>query len=133
MAERIPARLTPAQGRKFAFPVGTAFLVLAGISWWRGHQIPPIVLGILGALLLIAGLVAPGSLGPVQSFWMGLAHAISRVTTPIFLGIVYFLVLTPTGFLLRLFKRNPMKHAVRNGSYWVPASSEGRSNLENQF
>jgi len=133
MAEGIPARLTPAEGRKFAFPVGAAFLVLAGISFWRGHQLPPKILGGLGGILLLAGLFVPASLGPVQRSWMALAHAISKVTTPIVLSLMYFLVFTPVGWVMRLAGRNPMKHAARDGSYWAPAPSGGRSNLENQF
>jgi hypothetical protein len=133
MAEGIPARLTAAEGRKFAFTVGVAFLVLAGISKWRGHQWPPLVLGALGGILLVAGIVAPSHLGPIQRFWMALAHAISRITTPIFLSVVYFLVLTPIAIILRLLRGNPMKHQAQDGSYWVPSPGGGRSNLENQF
>jgi hypothetical protein len=133
MAERIPARLSPAEGRRFALTVGLAFLVLAGISAWRGHILPPRILGSLGALLLIAGLVIPGQLGPVYRAWMGLAHALSKVTTPIFLGVVYFIVLTPIALLARLMGRHPMRHDSKEGSYWTPMSSGGRSNLETQF
>jgi hypothetical protein len=64
---------------------------------------------------------------------MGLAHAISKVTTPIFLSAVYFLVFTPIGLFMRLLGRNPMKHADRDGGFWVSSSSAGRSDLRNQF
>ena len=112
------ARLTPAEGRKFGLTVGAAFLVLAGISYWRGHRIPVIVLGALGALLVLAGLLIPGQLGPVYRGWMGLAAAISKVTTPIFMAIVYFLVLTPAGLIMRLVGHRPLEHEAVNGSYW---------------
>lgn len=111
-------RLTPAQGRNFALTVGIAFLVLAGISYWRGHRIPVVVLGALGALLVLAGVVIPGRLGPVYRAWMGLALAISKVTTPIFMAVVYYLVLTPTGFLVRLVGHRPLRHTAVSGSYW---------------
>ena len=40
---------------------------------------------------------------------MGLAHAISKVTTPIFMGVVYFVVITPIGFIRRrAFGSNPL-------------------------
>ena len=52
LAHRIPTRLSAAEGRKFAFTVGIAFLVLAGISYWRGHTRVPVVLGSLGGVLL---------------------------------------------------------------------------------
>jgi hypothetical protein len=133
MAKGIPARLTPAEGRRFAFPVGIAFLVFAGLSAWRGHQTPPIVLATLGGGLLLAGLVIPGKLGPVFRAWMGLAHLLSKITTPVFLGVVYFVVVTPIGLLARLFGRQPMRQAEVQGSFWAPMSSGGRSNLETQF
>ena len=133
MAERVSARLTPAEGRKFAFTVGLAFVVLAGISYWRGHQLPPKVLGGLGVLLLVAGALVPGHLGPVQRGWMGLAHVLSKVTTPIFLGVVYFVILTPIGLVMRAFGRRALKHPLQNDSYWVPLRSGGRSDLTTQF
>jgi hypothetical protein len=133
MAKGIPARLTPREGRRFAFPVGGAFLLLAGVSLWRGHYWPPRVMGGVAALLLLAGVLVPGRLGPVYRGWMGLAHALSKVTTPIFLGVVYFLVITPIGWARRLFGGNPMRHAAKEGSYWVAPPSGGRSDLTTQF
>jgi hypothetical protein len=132
LEERIPARLSPKEGRKFGFTVGIAFLVLTAISWWRGHEIAPYVLGGAGALLVLAGALVPGRLGPIQRGWMGLAHAISKVTTPIFLGIVYFVIIMPVGLLMRLMGRNPIRHAPKDGGYWA-ARGQARGSLTNQF
>jgi Saxitoxin biosynthesis operon protein SxtJ len=129
----VPARLTVAEGRRFAFTVGAAFLVIAAISVWRGHYYPPRIFSVIGGALLITGVVIPGHLSTLHSWWMALGHAISKVTSPIVVGAVYFLVLTPTGALIRLFGRNPLQHRERNGGYWTPVSSNGRSDLENQF
>ena len=133
MAMGIPARLSPREGRKFAFTVGIAFLVLGAISAWRGHYFPPRILGTLGGSLLLAGVIVPGRLGGIHRAWMGLAHAISKVTAPIMVGVVYFVVITPIGLLMRLFGKNPLRKRERDGGFWVPASSGGRSNLETQF
>ena len=133
MAERVSARLTPSEGRRFAFPVGGAFLVLAAISLWRGHYWPPRILGGLGVILLLAGVVLPGRLGPVSRAWMGLAHLLSKITTPIFLGVVYFVVMTPIGLIRRLMGKNPLRHRAPDGSYWMSPPSGGRSDLTTQF
>jgi hypothetical protein len=134
MAARVPARLTAAQGRKFGLTVGIAFLVFAGIAWWRGHPTTTMVLGSLGGVLALAGLVVPTMLGPVERAWMALAHAISKVTTPIVMGVMYLLVLTPIGILRRTAGGNPMVHAPVGDSYWK-ARPEGRraGNLTRQF
>lgn len=63
---------------------------------------------------------------------MGLALAISRVTTPIFMGVVFFAVLMPMGLLMRLFGRNPLTRKPINESYWV-VPNEMRGSLKNQF
>ena len=57
----------------------------------------------LGIVLVLAGLVVPRLLGKVYAGWMGFALVLSKVTTPIFMGVIYFVVLTPTGFLMRMF------------------------------
>jgi len=133
VAAGIPARLTPAEGRKFAFPVGAAFLALAALTWWRDAAILWRVFSGLGGLLIVAGLVVPGKLGPVYRAWMALAHAISKVTTPIFMGVVYFVVLTPIGLLMRLVGRKPLVHPEQDGGFWRAAPSGGRADLERQF
>ena len=135
MATGIPARLTAPQGRKFGLTLGIAFLVIAAISRWRGHDIPPVVAGVLAVVLIVAGLVVPTRLGAVERAWMGFAHAISRVTTPIFMGIVYFMVVAPIGVVMRVFGRNPLRHAEVAESFWASRSedAEGRGGLERQF
>lgn len=119
MAERIRARLTAAEGRKFGLTVGIAFLVLAGLTAWRGKHTAPLVLSVLGATFVLAGLVLPTRLGPVQRAWMGAAHAISKVTTPIFLSVIYFVVITPAGFVMRLLGRKPLEPPRDAATYWV--------------
>lgn len=124
---------TARDGRKFAFPVGTAFFVLMGITIWRDHPTLMWVFGGLGSALYLAGLVAPGRLGPVYRGWMKIALAISKVTTPIFLGIVYYLLLTPTGLIMRLLGKRPIVHQPQQQSYWRRGRTSTRSDLRRQF
>lgn len=134
MAHGIPARLTAAEGRKFAFTVGIAFLVLAGISYWRGHTRVPAVLGSLGGVLILAGLVAPTALGPVQRGWMNFAHMLSKVTTPIFMGIVYFLVITPIGLFRQMIGGNAMvSRSTPETGYWVVRDPGARTDMRRLF
>ena len=133
MASAIPARLSPAEGRKFGLTVGAAFLVLAALLWWRGKPAAP-VFGALGALLGLAAAAIPSRLGPIQRAWMGLARLVSSVTTPIFMGVVYFVVLTPIGLVRRAFGSNPMDLRAEGGSYWVSRHDEVmQRSMEHQF
>jgi hypothetical protein len=127
--------LTAAQGRKFGLTVGIAFLALTGLLLWREHAVPASVSGALGGLLVLAGLLVPTRLGAVERAWMTLAHAISRVTTPIVMGIVYFLVVTPIGLAVRVFGKNPLVHPQRQGGFWVDKAKESvrTGGMEHQY
>lgn len=135
MANRVPARLTRSEGRRFGLTVGLAFLVLASISAWRGHALVPAILGTLGGALALAGLIMPTYLGPVERAWMGLAHAISRVTTPIVMGVMYFLVVTTLGLLRRAFGGNPLTQRAHGAGYWQPRPPGRRrsGSMQRQF
>jgi hypothetical protein len=137
LAHAVPTRLsgpyTAAAGRKFGLTVGIAFLVLAGIGRWRGHPTTFAVLGSLGLLLIVAGLVIPTALRRVEGAWMGLARIISRFTTPIFMGIVYFVLLTPIGVLRRAFGANALVHRPGATGLWLDRRPSPRGALERQF
>lgn len=127
------ASFTAAEGRRFGLTVGLAFLALGGILVWRDHRLVAAGAGVLGFLLVLGGSTVPSRLGPLFRSWMALARAISRVTTPLFLGLVYFLVITPAGWLRRTLSTNPLERADRDGSYWVDRAENPRSDLRRQF
>lgn len=95
------------------------------------------VFGSFAALLFLLGLFVPQKLERVENAWMSLAHVISRVTTPIFMGIVYFVILTPVGVVRRIAGANPLVRRMENGSYWIrrPArdSVKAKRQMERQF
>lgn len=129
-----PARLTPTEGRRFGYTVGAAFLALAAVLWWRGRNNGALVAAAIGGVLILAALLAPGGLGPVYRAWMGLARIISRVTTPVFLGAVYFLLITSVGLVLRVLGKDPLARATAGGTWRTRNSpADRRSDLKRQF
>ncbi len=135
MAAGVPARLSPAEGRKFGLLVGGGFLVLAAVSHLRHHPGRVPWLAAIGGLLVVAGLVRPRWLGPLYRAWMALGHALSRVTTPILMGLIFFLVITPIGVMLRLAGRNPIPHGGPRRGRWLPRprAADPRAAMERQF
>jgi hypothetical protein len=111
--------------RRFGLTVGGIFLLLAAISLWRGHEIPPLVLGTLGVLLVVPGLLFPRVLLPVERAWMRFAEALAFVNTRIILGVVFYAVVTPIGAVMRLF-RDPLDRRLDDGtiSHWAQRPSE---------
>lgn len=133
MARDHRARLTAAEGRKFGLTVGAAFLAIGGILAWRGRGPASIITLSLGGLLVASSLLVPTRLGPVQRAWMGLAHAISRVTTPVFMSIVYYLVLMPTGLVRRAVAQNPLRRTQSETTYWIDHDPSASGGMERQF
>jgi Saxitoxin biosynthesis operon protein SxtJ len=110
----------PRELRRFGLTVGGAFLLLAAISAWRGHTIPPRVLGTLGVLLVVPGLIVPRVLGPVEKAWMRFAEVLGRINTRIILTVLYCVVMTPIG-LVRRWLSDPLDRKMHDGrsSVWV--------------
>jgi len=111
--------------------VGLAFMAIAALAWWRGSTGAAPWLGGAGGALVLAGLLIPGSLGPVYRAWMGLAVLLSKVTTPIFMGVIYFVVITPIGLVMRAIGSSPLP----KGGRWHDRSAQppDRLRMERQF
>jgi hypothetical protein len=119
--------------RDFGLLVGGAFAVIAVITFFRHKPtIVPIIFGTLGGLLIVMGLAMPRALATIYKAWMGLAALLSKITTPIFMGIIYFVIISPVGAMMRAAGRNKLKSA--GDSVWFNrAAGERRGDLERQF
>ena len=135
MATNLPARLTRREGRRFGFTVGGAFFVLAVFAWWRQRVLVANVLGLLSGALVLAALIIPTRLGPIERAWMRLAHAISLVTTPVVMAVMYFGIITPIGLVRRWFGLNSIEHHLSGDGFWKPrpAGKRRSASMERQF
>lgn len=136
LAHPVSARLTPASasaGRKFGLKVGAAFGVLAAIAWWRGHPTSTTVLGVISGLLILGGLIIPKQMCAVEDVWMKFAYLLSRVTTPIFMGVIYYVILTPIGIIRRNFGSRALVHVPGQNGTWFDRSASPRSSLDRLF
>jgi hypothetical protein len=92
---------------------------------------PWVLFGLLGGF----GLVAPLSLRPVYYVWMRFGLLLNKVTTPLILGIVFFLVISPLGLLRRLSRNDPMARTFdsKARSYRVASREKPPDQLERPF
>ena len=74
----------------------------------------PIWPWIFAGILVAWALIAPGSLDPIYKGWMRFGLFMSKITTPIILGIVFFGVIMPMGLFIRVFRNDPMKRQFDN-------------------
>jgi hypothetical protein len=87
------------------------------------------------AVLGCWGLIAPMSLRPVYRVWMRFGLLLSRVTTPLIMGLVFYLVITPFGLLHRLFSSDDAmaRKFEDRESYRVQSNKAPAKNLEKPY
>ena len=127
--------MTSTEGRKFAFTLGTVLLLLGLLAWYRGSGGKAVALAAAALVLYFAGVAAPTHLTPFRRAWMALGRLISRITNPIVMGIIYWCVFAPLGFLMRLCGANALVHKAGADGYWIRKEPEGDTirRLERQY
>ncbi len=122
--------------RDFGLVTGGIIAALFGLffPWLLEIQIP-IWPWVVGGVLAIWALVAPTTLKPVYRGWMKLGLMLSRITTPLILGIVFFLVIMPMGLVMRIFGRDPMTRQFDDSAktYRVVSHKAPAKNMERPF
>ncbi|MEA2062968.1 MAG: SxtJ family membrane protein [Gemmatimonadota bacterium] len=109
--------------RKFGLSVGGLLLVLAGLLIWKG-KLPAAAQVFLftGGFLFISGLVWPSLLSLPYRGWMGFAHGLGWFNTRLLLVLVFYLIISPLGLVMRLIGKRPlnMEWEPGAGTYWIP-------------
>ncbi len=114
------------------------FCTIFGVLSWRHY---PSILSyvFIGVVLVILPLVAftPILLRPVFKLWMKLAHAVGWFNTQLLLSIVFILIFIPTGLIMKLLRKDPMKrNMLPEETYWEPYELVGlkdKKRYERQF
>ena len=122
--------------RQFGVTIGIVLGLLGGLFFLRQKDFYAYFL-IFSAAFFISGLVLPALLKPVQKIWMSLAIVIGWFMTRVILTVLFYLVVTPTGILAKIFGKQflNIKFDRNMDSYWIarkPAAVESKS-YENQF
>ena len=122
--------------RKFALSTGAAFAALFGMFLpWLLDLSYPVWPWVIFAILALGGLLLPEALRSVHYWWMRLALLISKVTTPIVLGVVFFFVFMPFGLVAKILGKDPMRRKLNDtiDSYRVDSEPSAREDLENPY
>ena len=123
------------QLRHFGLVVGG---ILGVIGLWPTivrSQYPRYGMVGLAAALIVPTIVAPWALAPAHRAWMALGDALGRINTRLILGLIFFGVVTPTGLVLRLAGRDPMRRAFDPDAvtYRVTRKTRPGAHMTRQF
>ena len=95
--------------RSFGLSVGCVSAAAGALLIWRGYASAGSTLATVGILLVGAGVLAPSALRGLNRVWWRFAQRVGWINARILLTLLFFVVLTPVGFLMRLFDRNPLR------------------------
>ena len=87
---------------------------------------------IISLIFLILGLINSSILTPLNLLWFKFGMMLGKVVSPIIMGLVFFCVVTPTGLIMRLFKKDLLNLKIKEKkSYWIKRKT--KSKMKNQF
>jgi hypothetical protein len=121
--------------RSFGLTMGIVIAGLFGLFFpWVFERAWPLWPFVVGGIFAVWGLALPMTLKRVYNGWMRFGLALSRITTPIIMGIVFYLLFTPMAIVLKLLGKDFMARKLDEAqdSYRVVQTREP-SNLENPF
>jgi len=88
---------------------------------------------LISLVFLFLGLINSKILTPLKSVWIKLGYFLGNIISPVVMGIIYFLVLTPTGLIMRLLGKDILKlNKNKLNTYWEK-KSKNQSTMKNQF
>ena len=90
----------------------------AGPRWWALA---------VAALFTILAFAAPKLLAPANRLWHGFGLLLGRLVNPLVMGLLFYLVVTPTGLIMRAFGKD-LLHLKRDpdaASYWIERTPPG--------
>src|SRR6056300_698456 len=88
---------------------------------------------IISLIFLILGLLKSKILTPLNKIWFKFGILLGKIVSPLIMGAIFFLVVTPIGIILRLMGKDVLNLKYnKNKSYWIKNSSP-KSKMKNQF
>lgn len=122
--------------RTFGFVFAAFCAIVAGFMLWEGR---PAFWGWIGTASVFAVLATflSGALHPLNVLWFKFGMLLHHIINPVVLGLMYFLVFTPTGLWMRMVGKRPLNLRFEPGakSYWVHRQPPGPppDSYNNQF
>ena len=126
------SKLKIGSNKSFGIVFFVFFLIIATYPLINGESIRPWAI-ILSVIFLILGLLNSKILTPLNLLWFKFGILIGRFVSPIVMGLVFFLVVTPTGLIMRLLKKDLLRLKKNNrNTYWI-TRHVSKSDMKNQF
>ena len=118
--------------RSFGIVFFTVFLLIALYPLTYSEEIR-VWSATISLIFLVLGLFNSKILTPLNKLWFKFGIFLGKIISPIIMGIIFFLVVTPIGLLMRLLGKDLINLKYNNNkSYWIEKKGP-KSKMKNQF
>lgn len=126
---------TPKQLRFFGLLVGGVFSIIGAWPLASRREDPRTWALTVAVLLILPALVYPKSLIWPYRVWMAIGHVLAYINTRIILGIIFYLLFFPVGFVMRLFGWDPLRRRKEQESdtYRLVREPRPGDHMKHQF
>jgi hypothetical protein len=123
--------------RSFGFVFTVVFAIIGLFSWFGDSGEVYIWAIAISAAFLVITLIRPGLLAPLNRIWTKFGLLLQKVVSPVVLGGMFYLILTPFGLAMRLLGKDPLRLKIdkKAESYWIHRTPPGPSpeSMKNQY
>lgn len=135
-SHRSEEKIEGSSDRSFGLVFAAFFAIIACLPWLRGGEFRFWAFAVSGAFFMIA-LLYPSILSSLNRYWMKLGLILSRIVSPIALGILFCFTIVPIGLLMRVLGKDPLRLKLdpAASSYWILRTPPGPDpkSMDNQF
>ena len=119
-------KIVTGSDRSFGLVMAAALAAVSLLNAWHLGRIWPWS-GTLAALFLVAALVRPALLHPLNVVWLKFGLLLSKIVNPIVMALLFFGTVMPTGIIMRLTGKDLLRLKRQPGidSYWIVRSPPG--------
>ena len=118
--------------RSFGIVFFVVFLLISLYPLINGENVRLWSLAV-SCIFLILGILNSNLLSPLNKIWFKFGILLGRIISPIVMGIIFFLVVTPIAFMMRLLGKDLLNLKYNdNQSYWIEKTGQ-KSKMKNQF
>ena len=118
--------------RSFGIVFFIVFLLIALYPLLKGNDLRIWSL-VISFVFLVLGLINSKILTPLNKLWFKFGLLLGRFISPLIMGIIFFVVVTPIGIIMRLLKKDLLNLKYnKKKTYWIDKSGP-KSKMKNQF
>ena len=118
--------------RSFGIVFFVVFLLIALYPLTNSEEII-VWSAIISFIFLVLGLLNSKILTPLNKLWFKFGIILGEIISPLIMGIIFFLVVTPIGLLMRIFGKDVLNLKYnKNQTYWIEKNGP-KSKMKNQF